>query len=108
MTWVQHLPTPEGDDCQCHILRGCSWYGRRGDEPGKDGQTPQDGYTVRIPEELLPEGNLPQAGDYMVRGPMAQYTGVRCLNGEDYFRVGSVGDNRRGVHLRHIVVKDGV
>ena len=105
VTLVRHFAERDGDRYECEVIVGVSWYGRRGSVPTGDGFEPRDEYTVRIPAQRVPEP-LPKADDYLVRGILAKYTGRRCLEGREHFRITFVGDNRRGRFLPHVVVKN--
>lgn len=106
VTIVRHVQERNADSYPCEAVVGVSWYGKRGDAPNvRDGEAQQSEYTVRIPAALVPE-ELPKAGDILVRGVLAEYTGRKCLEGREWFRVSLVGDNRRGRLLPHVVVKN--
>lgn len=109
-TLVHHIADKSEDRYECVAMAGVSWFCKRGAAPSSDGGrtdgiTPKDEYTVRIPAELVQE-ELPKAGDYLVRGVLAEYTGRKCFDGRDAFCISYVGDNRRGRFLRHVVVKN--
>ncbi len=106
VTLVRHIAEANADCYECEVIVGVSWFGKRGSVPVQGGGiTPRDEYTVRIPEELVPE-IPPKDGDLLVRGVLGAYDGKRSLTGREYFRISYVGDNRRGVFLRHLVVKN--
>lgn len=106
VTLVHHTPGANSDAYACTAIVGVSWYGKRGDAPSaSDGEAPREAYTVRIPAAVVPEV-LPQAGDLLVRGMFAEYTGRKSLKGREWFRISSVGDHRRGKFLQHVVVKN--
>lgn len=106
VTLVRHIAHRSGDEYACEVIVGVSWHGRRGDAPSASaGEAPRDCYTVRIPNERVPE-ELPQAGDIMVLGILAEYAGRKSLEGREWFRVSSVSDNRRGKLLPHVTVRN--
>lgn len=105
VTIVRHVQGKDSDSYTCEVIVGVSWFGKCGDEASeRSGEAPAKDYVVRIPAELLP-AELPKAGDILVRGILAEYTGHRSLEGREHFRISSVGDNRRGRLLPHMVVK---
>ena len=107
VTFVRHIAEPDGDRYECEAVVGVSWYGKRGDQPSAQaGETPRSEYTVRVPASRVPK-ELPKAGDIVVRGILAEYTGRKCLEGREWFRISLVGDNRRGRFLPHLVVRSG-
>ncbi len=105
VTLVRHVKHTDRDEYVCHVLNGCSWYGAEGDTLSNQGETPSANYRVRIPEESLTAGLMPTAGDFVVYGAV-NISNKRELAHQKSFRIGHVGDNRRGVHLRHVVVSD--
>lgn len=106
VTIVRHIAEANADRYECAVIVGVSWFGKRGDAPSASGgDAPKDAFTVRIPEALVPMVT-PREGDILVRGILAEYTGKKCLKDREWFRVSSVGDNRRGVFIRHLVVKN--
>lgn len=105
ITIVRHVQGTDSDSYTCEVIVGVSWFGKQGDAPtDRSGEAPQKEYTVRIPARLAP-AELPKAGDILVRGVLAEYSGHKALEGREYFRASSVGDNRRGKLLPHVVVK---
>ena len=105
ITIVRHVQTRKDDRYECEVVVGVSWHGKQGDSPDAHGEAPKKQYTVRIPAELAPE-KLPKSGDLIVRGILAEFDKA-ALKEREYFRVSSVGDNRRGRFLPHIVLKNG-
>lgn len=105
-TLVRHIADKREDRYECVAMVGVSWFCKRASAPtAGDGNAPRDEYTVRIPESIVPDP-IPKAGDYLVRGILAEYTGRKCLEGREAFCISAVGDNRRGRFLRHMVVKN--
>lgn len=102
VTIVRHIETIDGDSYSNTVIHGVSWKRSAGDNMGRQGETPVTSVTVRIPEENLPDV-LPTAGDYIVRG-VASVNSLADLKGREYFRVSSISDNLRGIHLRHLAV----
>ena len=109
-TLVRHITGKTEDRYECVAMVGVSWFGKRGAASASggdrtDGSAPKNEYAVRIPEAVVPEP-LPKAGDILIRGILAEYTGRKCLEGREAFCISYVGDNRRGRYLRHVVVKN--
>lgn len=50
------------------IIHGASWAGCQRVTATADGLKSNDGYSVRIPVQAVPEGFLPQKGDVVVLG----------------------------------------
>ena len=106
VTFVRHIADPDGDRYECEVVVGVSWYGKRGDQlSAQAGEAPRSEYTVRVPASRVPK-ELPKPGDIVVRGILAEYTGRKCLEEREWFRISTVGDNRRGRLLPHLVVKN--
>lgn len=104
VTLVRHKQQQNADSYTCEVIVGVSWYGKSGDAPSTQGEAPKKNYTVRIPAKLVPQ-ELPKAGDIVVRGIMGEYSREK-LKDREWFRISSVGDNRRGRLLPHVVVKN--
>lgn len=105
ITIVRHIRSRNDDRYECEVIVGVSWHGKRGDNPDEHGEAPKKQYTVRIPAALAPS-KLPESGDMIVRGILAEYSKA-ALKDREWFRVSMVGDNRRGRFLPHIVIKNG-
>ena len=106
ITIVRHVQGLNDDSYTCEAIVGVSWHGKCGDALStQNGEMQQSEYTVRIPASFVPE-ELPKAGDILVRGVLGAYTGRKCLEGREWFRVSLVGDNRRGRLRPHVVVKN--
>lgn len=105
VTFIHHTVRPDADEYTCTAVVGVSWFGKRGISPTQSGETPTDEYTVRIPEDLIPEV-LPESGDIAVRGVVASYNGANIPNGLEHFVISKVSDNRRGTFLRHLAVSN--
>lgn len=106
VTFVRRIAERDGDRYECKVVVGVSWYGKRGDQPSAQaGEAPRSECTVRVPASRVPK-ELPKAGDIVVRGILAEYTGRKSLEEREWFRISTVGDNRRGRFLPHLVVKN--
>lgn len=105
ITIVHHTETAAEDVYTCTVCVGVSWFGKRGmTASASGGLSPSIEYTVRIPEEVVPE-TLPKPGDIIVHGVLASYSGKSSLKGREYFTAFQVGDNRRAKLLPHLVVR---
>ena len=105
VTIVRQIQGENTDSYTCEVIAGVSWFGTMGDTTrDRAGEAPEQEYSVRIPASLVP-AELPKAGDVFVRGILAEYGNYGSLEGREHFRVATVGDNRRGRLLPHIVVK---
>lgn len=108
-TLVRHVRLAEGDFYTCCVLEGVSWYAKHGVSTSTAGQTPTEHVYCRIPETVLQQagGVMPQRGDYITKGKVTSVTTAKeILSREDTFEIHSVGDNRRGRALRHVVVSN--
>lgn len=106
VTIVRHLREKTGDSYSCRVIVGVSWFGKRGDKPSEpNGAAPNHSYSVRIPGSKVPDV-LPRPGDLAVRGILPFYESPKSLEGFEWFRIGQVGDNRRGRFLPHVVLKN--
>lgn len=106
VTFVRHIAERDGDRYECEVVVGVSWYGKRSDQPSAQaGEAPRSEYTVRVPASRVPK-ELPKPGDLVVRGILAEYAGRKSLEEREWFRISTVGDNRRGHLLPHLVVKN--
>ena len=97
ITLVQHTADNDRDTYNCIAVAGASWYAKTVIVTSGDGAKPANSYEVRIFGELAA---APKPGDYVVRGTIESVTKPTDLKGHEYFRITSVGDNRRG-GLRH-------
>lgn len=94
------------DEYICTVIEEVSWFGKlvaAVDGKGLSGATQT---TVRIPEDNMPDVVV-KRGDIIVRGVVESIERMDDLKGFEYFKVLSVGDNRRGSrkNLRHWAVK---
>ena len=102
ITIVHHSALANSDAYSCSVCVGVSWFGKRGmSSSASGGQAPTMSY---IPSDVVPE-DLPMAGDIIVKGILASYTGKSCLSSMEHFVVGQVGDNRRAICTPHVVVR---
>lgn len=93
ITLVKHNTETDGDAYTCETVNGVSWFSKTVITTSGDGAKPANTYEVRI------IGNTdisPAPGDYVVRGIVKDITKPSDLKGAEYFRITSVGDNRRG------------
>lgn len=95
VTVVQHTAEETGDSYNCITMENASWFEKRAITSSKDGAAPANSFEVRVFE--FPEGFTPNAGDYVVKGAISAVNSPSDLNGKEYFRIKSVGDNRRGI-----------
>lgn len=107
VTLVRHETGKNTDTFTCTVIAGASWYGKTVIQPpaqmGNKGVAFANVIKVRIPEENMPEGRVPQTGDYLVRGAMEGVQSMTDFKEREYMKILSVGDNRRG-RLRHWAV----
>lgn len=107
VTLVRHDRTRTGDSFACTAIVGVSWYAKATVKPpsqmGANGVELANTFKVRIPEANLPEGAALRTGDYLVRGVVGSVERLADLKDREYFKIMTVGDNRRG-RLRHWAV----
>ena len=107
VTLVHPVREDDGDTYTCTIIRGASWYRKAVIAPDKDGATPVPVCKVRIPAENMPEGVIPEEGDYLVRGELEAVQRAPADFVEmEYMLATAVGDNRRG-RLQHWALSGG-
>ena len=94
----------DGEAYNCTIIEGVSWFCKTQLSVQDSGVVAADVVTVRIPENHLPEGVMPEVGDFMVHGEVLQVDKRADLEAYTYASVVGVGDNRRGILRRHVVV----
>ncbi len=93
ITLVQHIAEENGDVYKCVTVDGASWFSKTVITTSGDGAKPANTYEVRV---LTGADLAPSPGDYVVRGVVKSITKPADLKGAEYFRITSVGDNRRG------------
>lgn len=93
ITLIHHI---EGDDdiYQCYTAVRASWHQKTTIATSADGAKPVNTYDVRIFGDFF--GVIPSLGDYVVKGIVLGIETPRDLKNEVYFRITSIGDNRRG------------
>ena len=93
ITLVHHIAEENGDAYSCTVLDGASWYSKTVITTSGDGAKPANTYEVRV----FGTANIsPVPGDYVVKGIVKSVTKPADLKAVEYFRITSVGDNRRG------------
>lgn len=93
ITLIKHITETEGERYTCQTVSGASWFSKTVIVTSGDGAKPSNTYDVRI------YGNVdiaPAPGDYIARGVVNGITKPADLKDFEYFRITSVGDNRRG------------
>ena len=93
ITLVKHTAENDRDLYNCIAVAGASWYAKTVIVTSGDGAKPANTFVVRI---YTNENISPAPGDYIVRGEVSSIEKPADLKGREYFRVTSVGDNRRG------------
>lgn len=93
VTLVHHI---KGDDdiYECHTVGKASWYEKTTISTSADGAKPVNTFDVRLFGDLT--GVQPAKGDYIVKGIIDSVETPADLKNEVYFRITSIGDNRRG------------
>lgn len=102
VTLVCHVKDKDTDSYICYPIQGVSWYEKMQTAVSADGAKPVNSIAVRIPEAVLP-ACLPEKLDYIVKGEISGVSKPADLNGETYFQITAVSDNRRG-RLPHVRV----
>ena len=102
---MEYDPLADTDAYTCAPIHGVSWYGKLVAAVESKGLRGETKVTVRIPEDNMPDMTI-QRGDIIVRGEITHVGRQAELEGLEYFKVLSVGDNRRSrrKELRHWVV----
>lgn len=101
VTLVHPIREDDGDTYVCIVIRGASWYRKSVIALDGDGAKPVPVCKVRIPAENMPEGVIPEEGDYLVRGVLESVQRAPADFAErEYLLATVVGDNRRG-RLQH-------
>ncbi len=98
ITIIHH--NKETDDTYiCTTINGASWFSKTTISTSADGAKPVNTYEIRV---INPPISLDIAnGDYCVKGIVKSIEKPSDLKGLEYFRITSIGDNRRG-GLSHI------
>lgn len=102
---MEYDPLADADAYTCTPIYGVSWYGKLVAAVESKGLRGETKVIVRIPEDNMQSGSI-QRGDIIVRGKVYHIDKRTELEGLEYFKVLSVGDNRRSrrKELRHWVV----
>ena len=107
VTLVHPVREDDGDAYVCTVIRGASWYRKAVIAPDGDGAKPVPVCKVRIPAGDMPQGVVPEEGDYLVRGVLeAVQRAPADFAGRDYMLITSVSDNCRG-RLQHWALSGG-
>lgn len=107
VTLVHPLRGDDGDAYHCTVIHGASWYRKAVVAVDGDGARPVPVCKVRVPAEHMPEGAVPEEGDYLVRGVLEEvHRAPADLAGREYVLLTAVGDNRRG-RLPHWALSGG-
>lgn len=97
VTLVHPARGDDGDAYTCTVIHGASWFRKAVVALDGDGAKPVPVCKVRIPAENMPEGVIPQEGDYLVRGALeAVRRAPADFAGREYVLLTTVGDDRRG------------
>lgn len=96
VTLVHPVREDDGDAYTCIAIHGASWHRKAVVALDGDGAKPVPVCKVRIPAENMPEGAVPEEGDYLVRGVLeAVERAPADFAGREYVLLTTVGDNRR-------------
>lgn len=93
VTLVKHYKE-DADRYVCYVLKQASWFAKTVIVTSGEGAKPANTFDVRI-FGVVP--TIPAPGDYVVKGTVEDVTKPADLKGREYFRITSVGDNRRGM-----------
>lgn len=97
VTLVHPVRGDDGDAYICTVIHGASWYRKAVVVLDGDGAKPVPVCKVRIPAENMPDGAVPEEGDYLVRGVLeAVQRAPADFSQREYVLLTTVGDNRRG------------
>ena len=90
----------------CTVIDGVSWYEKLQITVQDKGMASANIVKIRIPENCLPNGFLPQPGDVVVYGTISgKLDGPADFGAYRHFTVLGVGDNRRRDSLiSHVAV----
>ena len=92
ITLVHHIKD-DNDTYICQTIKNASWFQKTSIATSADGAKPVNTFDVRIFDYI----DVPLAlGDYVVKGIVESIETPRDLKNELYFRITSIGDNRRG------------
>lgn len=95
-----------GEGYNCSTIEGVSWHSKTQIEVKDRGVVAGNVVKVRIPAANLPEGLMPQTGDFLVLGEAKAITKQAELAGYVHAKVLGVGNNLRG-GLPHVAVTCG-
>lgn len=95
ITLVRLVKGLKDDTYVCRVISGASWYAKAVVQLESKGLTAANSVKIRIPANLLPD-MTPKTGDYAVRGAVTDITSLKDLNGMEFVKLLTVGDNRRG------------
>ena len=110
--WLEEYATPRLRESTmsgyiCTVIRGASWYRKAVVALDGDGAKPVPVCKARVPAAHLPAGVVPEEGDYLVRGVLAEVQRAPAdFAGREYALLIAVGDNRRG-HFPHWALSGG-
>lgn len=97
ITLVKHVKKADQDQYTAVVINGASWFGKVKISPTADGAASATEVTCRIPADKMPDGVVPEVGDYILRGETEEApTLERLTESGNAFEVLSIGDNRRG------------
>lgn len=93
ITLVHHVKDDD-DTYICHTVKKASWFQKTTITTSADGAKPVNTFEVRIFSDI--NTLSPALGDYIVKGIVENIEKPSDLKNEVYFRITSIGDNRRG------------
>ncbi len=99
VTLIKHVKTPSGDEYVPHAVAGASWHGGMSLAPVDNGEVSHFALSVRIPQQRMPVGVIPAAGDLVLRGPLpdgADCSSLASVLAIGAVRITAVRDNCRG------------
>lgn len=97
VTLVHPVREDDGDAYTCIAIHGASWHRKAVVALDGDGAKPVPVCKVRVPAENMPEGAVPEEGDYLVRGTLETVERAPAdFADREYVLLTTVGDNRRG------------
>nr|DAU90829.1 MAG TPA: hypothetical protein [Caudoviricetes sp.] len=94
ITVVLHTQGDDDDTYTCITISNASWFCKTTINTSGDGAKPVNSFDVRFFE--TPDGFVPQLGAYVVKGIVEKIDMPSDLDGKEYFRITSIGNNRRG------------
>lgn len=98
VTLIHHEKGVDADTYTCTVYDGASWFKKNTIVTSADGAKPVNTYVARI---MTNEDIKCELGDYLALGTVSKVEKPSQLKEFDSFRITSIGDNRRGVHLAH-------